>query len=81
MPITDTLDISIDPRTGNTHLAEGTAVIVEDELGKQHRGYITFVEGDQEPVFTVLITCKGEPTELEVREDRILARVAGGYEK
>jgi len=77
MPTTEPLDLSIDPLTGNVPLAVGTAVFIEDEFGKKHRGYITDIDHS---TFTVLVDCKGQDREVTVNEAQILARVSGGYE-
>lgn len=80
MPHTDPYDIAIDPLTGNVPLGEGTAVVIEDDFGCKHRGFITYVRGEVDPQFTVLIACKSGEREVTIPESQILARVAGGYE-
>jgi hypothetical protein len=53
--------------------AEGSEVIVLDELSHQHTGLVTYVEPGADPRYNVLLTCRGQFRELLVRERDIVA--------
>ncbi|WP_026302784.1 hypothetical protein [Microbacterium sp. 77mftsu3.1] len=75
-----------DPRTTledidaiNEHalFVEGQTVVIEDELGRRHDAIVTGSADGDEPVVTVLLTCRGAFDTVEVPESRILARFPG----
>lgn len=80
MPEESNLELSIDPRTGITVLAEGADVYVKDELGKTHSGLIIAVHPGPETQYTVLLTCNGTEQEVTVPETGLLARATAEWD-
>lgn len=68
------LELSIDPLTGTTNLAEGTEVYVKGDSGRPHRGMVLAVELGAPARYTVLLTCRGQEREVTVTESDLLAR-------
>lgn len=77
-----TIELSIDPMTGTTHMAEGAEVFVHGDNGEVHTGIIVGVsanpEGETE--YTVLLQCFGEEREVTVAEPGILARATSEWD-